>query len=787
METVVKMFNELANDQIGLAGGKGGTLARLRQSGFPVPEGFVILPEAFEGDTLNADAWAKTREFLGKLRTQQPDITFAVRSSALAEDSATASFGGQFETVLDVNTEPTIHAAIEQVRRSRHSERVQTYSEAKGLDTAHEVAVVVQQLVPAEISGVLFTVNPVTADRLEMVGNYVHGLGEALVSGEAEAQTFTLTRPQGRFDGPAELKPHAANLYRLAERLERDLSGAQDIEWAIAGGKLYILQSRPVTTLRVYDPVTATRNDSLLADYLWSNQMTAEVFPEVMTPATWSVWEIVLRRMSAGRVPGFGFIGGRLYANNSLMYTFTKLMGGKKRLDEWMEAVGGIPDGVVIPEVPNPWRVLLFETIPFQFKVETRKKRLERQRAAIIEQAPGRCHALKRKIANTRRPAALAALWSSELAPRFIDLHALQDSSNEKNGTRRIKLKKLLRKLVGEPEAMEILTTISAGVQRLESLAPLLDLARVADGTLSREVYLERHGHRSGEENYLSQPRPYEDPGWLDEQLQTHAASPIDVEQHTQRRRAAFEAHMQAIRAQHPQAADTVAQQVEQLNYAGLERETIRSELTRMLDVIRAYFLRAGDLTGLEEDIFYLTHQEVTALLTGNDTASAYIPARKHMVERLKALPPLPHFIRGHFDPFLWAADPDRQTEIYDPTLSAPIEDSGDLISGHAGSAGRVEGIVRRIDHPEDGGLVLSGEILVTMSTNIGWTPIFPRIAAVVTDVGAPLSHAAIIARELGIPAVVGCSDATLRLQTGDRVRVDGGRGTIEILEKAEA
>ncbi len=95
-----------------------------------------------------------------------------------------------------------------------------------------------------------------------------------------------------------------------------------------------------------------------------------------------------------------------------------------------------------------------------------------------------------------------------------------------------------------------------------------------------------------------------------------------------------------------------------------------------------------------------------------------------------------------------------------------------------------MEGTVRKLDQPEDGNQLQAGEILVTVTTNVGWTPLFPRLAAVVTDVGAPLSHAAIVARELGIPAVVGCGNATMLLKTGDRVRVDGGSGTVEVIER---
>jgi pyruvate,water dikinase len=104
------------------------------------------------------------------------------------------------------------------------------------------------------------------------------------------------------------------------------------------------------------------------------------------------------------------------------------------------------------------------------------------------------------------------------------------------------------------------------------------------------------------------------------------------------------------------------------------------------------------------------------------------------------------------------------------------------MILGSPGAAGHVEGLVRRLDRAVDGDQLQEGEVLVTTQTDIAWTLLFPRAAAIVTDVGAPLSHAAIVARELGIPAVVGCGDATMRLKTGDRVRVDGGRGVVVVL-----
>jgi pyruvate,water dikinase len=151
--------------------------------------------------------------------------------------------------------------------------------------------------------------------------------------------------------------------------------------------------------------------------------------------------------------------------------------------------------------------------------------------------------------------------------------------------------------------------------------------------------------------------------------------------------------------------------------------------------------------------------------------------------------------IRGRFDPIRWAADPDRRSDYYDeraqtarppgtpgtPGTPGPATPAG-TITGFPGAAGVVEGVARVLRTPEEAARLGDGEILVTAVTNVGWTPVFPRAAAVVTDVGAPLSHAAIVARELGIPAVVGCGNATMLLHSGDRIRVDGGNGTVEVL-----
>ena len=318
---VVSTFRNLSKAERQMAGGKGGTLAYLYQRRYPVPDGLVILPSGFADDQLSEEAWTQVKISLERLRKTGGNVTFAVRSSALGEDSARASFAGQFETVLDVSTDDQILSAIQTVRQSRHSERVRAYSQARGIPVIQDMAVVVQQMVHADISGVLFTADPVDGSRTKMVGNFIHGQGEKLVGGENQATSFTIERLKYKYHGPAEMERFARRLYKLAARLESDLGSPQDIEWAVKGNKVYILQSRPITTLLGWDPVTGESNDSLTGDYAWSSVNVGEAAAVVMTPLTWwSIWRASFDQVEI--VPGYsivGNIGGRAYFNATVL------------------------------------------------------------------------------------------------------------------------------------------------------------------------------------------------------------------------------------------------------------------------------------------------------------------------------------------------------------------------------------------------------------------------------------------------------------------------------------
>ena len=225
----IRTFGEVTEADQPMAGGKGGTLSRLYKLGYPVPEGFIVFPVAFINDEISENTWQQVKNGIANLRRTHTDNALAIRSSAVAEDSAIASFAGEFETILNLHSDEEIRAAINVVRKSRHNERVKAYSQAQGVPILHEMSVIIQRLVKADISGVLFTADPLTGNRNLMTGNYIYGFGDKLVSGEVTPIQFTVERLRYKYNGPSELKSFARKLYKLALRLERSLGSPQDV------------------------------------------------------------------------------------------------------------------------------------------------------------------------------------------------------------------------------------------------------------------------------------------------------------------------------------------------------------------------------------------------------------------------------------------------------------------------------------------------------------------------------------------------------------------------------
>lgn len=777
-------FGELPMAEEGAAGGKGRSLARLKQEGFPVPDGFILMPSAFSGDELKSEAWEKAQPQLARLRHGRETPRFAVRSSSVEEDSARASFAGEFETVLNVDSDRGLRDAIGQVRRSRHSARVRSYIEAQGLtDCGGEIAVVVQLMVRADFSGVLFTVDPLGGDLTKMTGNFVSGLGEKLVSGDVSASAFTFGRPAGSYHGPSELSKIAPALYLQANDIEKQFGCPQDIEWAVSGGRLSILQARPITTLSGYDPKSGEWNDTLKGNFLWSANNLIEACPEILSPFSASLRPYLEKMggpaLTVKSYPLNGIIGGRFYSNLSVQISaFLPLFKGDARRAYKQMALAGwwgeIPEGMEIPTIPLSKKEWFSDVLPVLIRTNAQFKKYRKLAAEYIARSPEKCAALKVKIGRAGTKAELATLWREEISPLYRDsvYHIIAASSDAQ-----FRLEAELRSLVGAEDANALMSNLSGEASRLQSLGPLLGLEKVLRGEMEGQNYLEAYGHRGQNECECAWPRPAEDPAWLDRQLAEHAKARISAEELLSRQRASFKAAWLRLKAKQPKKASAMGRRIEKVGLGAQRRELSRSEGVRVVGVVRAFALRAGDMLGRGESIFFLTIDEVLEALGGGTSAFGLVPGREATFRAYHALPLYPPIICGRFEPLAWAKDRDRRGEFgrEKPTAS---------IVGFAGALGVVEGTVRILDSLDDSGQFQQGEVLVTKLTNIGWTSLFPIAAAIVTDLGAPLSHAAIVARELGIPAVVGCGDATARLKTGDRVRVDGGAGTVEILGK---
>jgi phosphohistidine swiveling domain-containing protein len=535
-----------------------------------------------------------------------------------------------------------------------------------------------------------------------------------------------------------------------------------------------------------FNPETGEWNASLSGDYLWSNTNFGEAITDVMTPLTWSVLQFTLDDWVF--LPGFPTVGnicGYPYLNISIFMTIFRSIGRSRQdLLDFTEGTlyMNLPEEVEIPLIPITWQAF-FPMFQHSLRIQLKQKQGASHLPTYLATNPGWFAQMREKLNQESTGSGLASLWQDEIRPHikrgvWTVLGTVTSSTDYTT-----RLRQELNKLVDPDHADILFANISDPTGLLPSLGPVVGLSLVARGEMSHESYLERYGHRGPHEFEISAPRPVEDPEWLNAQVERFRASPVDVEELLAKQKASFDNAWESFRSQYPKKANSIRRRLEESARRARLREQARSEYVRDRWMIRLFALRAGELSGLGDDIFFLTLDEALGLLAGDRSATGYIPKRKELYQRYRTLPHYPSLIRGHFDAFQWANDPERRSDIFEEQVVSRGQSLSAILKGSPGSAGQAEGVVRVIDHPRNGDKMQNGEVLVAVQTDVAWTLLFPRAAAVVTDIGAPLSHAAIVARELGIPAVVGCGNATARLKTGDRVRVDGSRGVVEILE----
>lgn len=809
------------------AGGKGANLGELARLGLPVPAGFIVTTDAYaavlelgqggvpaavlasnEGG-LGEQAReavralplpAELREQIVSAYRQLGAGPAAVRSSATAEDLPGAAFAGQQDTFLNVSGEDAVVEAVRNCWASLFTDRAIDYRRRQGLDPSEvRIAVVVQSLVSADVAGVLFTANPVTGVRDEVVVEAGAGLGEAVVSGRVTPEHYEV-------DGEGKLRrfvPGGHELQILADAAggtresagtapprQRLLTGTvlsqlagfgrtvaahfgrpMDLEWALADGELFLLQARPMTALPP-EPLELNFIQRKVGPFF------VEMFQQRPYPLDVTGW------MDNGIVT----MVGRMAASVGVRFP---------PVSELLPEEEGVVVRLV-PPVPRPTARVLAAPVSLA-------RRMRRFNPEHWTDDP-RFIAYQRRL-DELAAVDLAALDWSELRRRprllvdaFTPITDLRIDYLPGAFLPVLKLRLMLAVLrsggLGKELVAGARTRTSEANRRLEELARLaredehLALAfREPDPEALLQTvqsdprfqtfrdrlrdFLHEFGHRE-----TVSPLLVSEPTWSDAPAVVLGLVKVLIPELPERERPvdrtgrAVEqllAHpwLQAK----PRRRDTALGIVQAARRGMAFREDSHFYGTRVLPLLRSTYLeigarlaRAGVLTEAR-DVFHLRLEELEDLENLSELLPEEAVRLRHAVvarslkrDSLRGLPLLDlGLLFGQDNP----------------------DTDGALITGSAASAGTATGRARVVRGPEEFGLLQRGEILVCPYTNPAWTPLFRRAAAVVVDAGGLGSHAAIVAREYGIPAVMGTRDGTFRLADGQLITVDGSRGRV--------
>jgi phosphohistidine swiveling domain-containing protein len=891
----------------GLLGGKAANLARLEALGMAVPPWYAVTTLAFDRTLTLAGLSGRIAERLSRLhgpngedpeelvrrvsseirsqileaplppeieraigqahaaRIGDAETLVAVRSSAADEDAAGESFAGLHDSFLFVKGREELLDAVRRVWASAFNERALAYRLAKGLPLDRiAVAVVVQRMIDARSSGVLFTANPNNGNVHEVVISALWGAGEGLVSAGLDADTWTvdketlavdeqiaekqerlvLDRAAGRGLAREEVPAESRNLPSLSRAeveetaraglaIEQHYRKPQDIEFAIdAEGRLWILQARPVTTVDDVGPAAGNR-------LLWDNSNIIESYSGVTSPMTFSfirrAYSIVYHVFSEvmGISPPvvranrdvfdnmLGLFRGQVYYNLHNWYRLVRLFPGFNYNKSFMESMMGVREGLADGKEPAPVTGLQRYTVelPALLRLVGRSTRNFWNIRRIVSdfEAHFRERYSKWSALDFRRmpPHELAALYrkmEEELlwewkAPIINDFFVMVFYGTLKKlcvswaGDEHGSLQNDLIAGEGGIESTEptrMLLRMAAQARQDPELRALLlenppeELARIVPALgngFSAEIarYLDLYGFRCVNELKLEEPSLRDRPAFLYQILRNYLAaedpSALDVAAMEEReRKIRAEAETRAFAAIRSPWKRRVFRQVLTNARLGVKnRENLRFARTRIYGLLRELLRALGEQFTAEgvldapDDIFYLEIDEVWDYIRG-----------RAVTTNLKGLVTVR---RAEFDAYRREADriPADRFETFGlpyhhnsyrgrPQPVAVGEDG--LLRGIGCSPGVVTGAVKVLRTPSEDAR-LDGEILVAERTDPGWVPLYPSVSGLLIERGSILSHSAIVAREMGIPTIVGIAGLVGTLQTGQVVTMDGGAGTV--------
>jgi pyruvate,water dikinase len=817
----LKTLDEFSAADLGSIGGKAYNCARLKQAGFPVPDGIVIPKEVADSalHALQADSW---------FDTLPAGTRFAVRSSGIGEDSEGHSFAGVHETQLNVERAGLTEAVV-RCRRSAGSDQARAYRDARQLanaDTA--IAVLVQCMVPAVTSGVAFTINPITGAD-EIVVNAAWGLGEALVSGRVDPDEFTLSKRDSAVmserlgannheTGPTLSHDQLRELGGLLSRIEQHYGAPQDIEWCHDGRRFWIVQSRPVTTA---NPQSDIRNPQSAIE--WTRANLAEVLPDQTSPQCLDAYETMLNRgqqQFMGRLlapfdqlgPMFKVFNGRMYMNLSQMRRVATLIAAPAA--DLLRSLGH-PEQIQ-PEDEIATRAPLREIVrclPDFIRVgsyDVGVERVLRRHEARVREMLARFSSVDPRTLSDRELVEAIEQWIASAPEAIQPVFVMSGVQARETAVRKIcnrvgfSYDRLVypqlaagARSVSTQQAFDLVALAAAARHETAAKAYLLendgtfaDFRTALAGTNFLEKldrFLDEYGHRGRYESDWALPRMHENPAAvlfaIREQLH---ARPQDPKAIADRQTADANAAWRAFEAQLtwwqrwtilPQARALIRRLKKQYGW----REQVRSDLTRIVRYMRGYHLALAERfvergwLDRRDDYFLLHLDEVVAVVRGAQPGSGL---RAIAVRR--------------------AAERAAQKDLHIPMLmresellalmrrTAPAPDAdADVLTGLCVSPGGVNAEVVVMKDSSEFATMKRGAILVAPATDPSWTPLFTLASGVIVEVGGMLSHASTIAREYGLPALANVKDATRILKTGDRVSLDASGGRVTRREPA--
>jgi pyruvate,water dikinase len=828
-------FREPLATHLEIAGGKGANLALLTQRGFPVPPGFVVGANVYREFIGKGDQWlrdvaafhfdepgqlrvesARLREQLNKLELPSGAATeieqrlrdfatneaFSVRSSSTMEDLAGAAFAGQHETYLNCSGLGQILDRIKACFLSLWFDRAIAYRHQQGFDHAQAaMSVVVQKMIFCEVAGVGFSINPISGDLNEMIFDANFGLGESVVSGEGEIDHFEVEKTTGTVrraciaqktrkivattggtreesvelvegKGPSLIESQLGELAALLRRVEASYQFPQDIEWGFARNELFLLQARPITTI----PPRWTRDES------------AERFPNVITPLTWDFVESGFHRSLnySFRLMGFPPFNGKwfemhghyIYGNQNAV----ELYGRRapfivRNLEELRAVVPGLREEYRwVQELPVIWaRDLDYYLISIgRFLGEPLgSKNLQQLWQYVLDvNELGAAYFLPNiaiSITHSTLYRLLHHLLRLCLGPENANslLDRLMAYCETKTGTINKELYELAAMVRSAPKLEAVLSeNDSPKVFQLNLLKSFPDFQQRLG------QFLRDHGHREVDFDAYS-------PTWLElpwvvlDNIRLILGTPMDQAPSAKER----ELKIRTLQAE----ADLFRQLPPDLHfffaeilrlarvYTSLD-DLEHYQTTRLTLPLRRGLCELGErlvsqgILREPMDIFFAHRNQIQTALNEDSKAgwkafSAAVVDQKQSYLRDKARKPE------------WS-------------LGASSSFSADQqsMSGLAGSPGIAEGPVFLVLGPEDFPKFPKGAVLVARTTNPTWTPLFYGAVAVITESGGPLSHGAVTAREMRLPAVMSVKECLSRLENGRRVRVDGTQGRVIFL-----